>query len=117
MSMTVDDMKNIVITFVNIAEEQLDEKSFREMDNAGVEILKALDELEQYEAIGTVKIFETVIKSQMEYFNRMREYEKIGTVSEFRENKNFLEFLYNAINPNEMEQYLAMYHASEMKGE
>lgn len=87
MSMTVDDMKNIVITFVNIAEEQLEEKSFREMDDAGTEILKALDELEQYEAIGTVKVFETVIKSQMEYFNRMREYEKIGTVEEFRELK------------------------------
>ena len=87
MSMTVEDMKNIVITFVNIAEEQLEEKSFREMDNAGVEILKALGELEQYEAIGTVKVFETVIKSQMDYFYRLREYEKIGIVSEFRELK------------------------------
>ena len=51
------------------------------------DVLKAFAELEQYRAIGTVKVFETVIKSQMEYCNRMREYEKIGTVSEFRELK------------------------------
>lgn len=57
----------------------------------GIDIHKALEEIQQYRAI--------------------------GTVSEFRENKNFLEFLYNAINPNEMEQYLAMYHASGEKGE
>ena len=47
----------------------------------------------------------------------IQQYRAIGTVSEFRENKNFLEFLYNTILPNEMEQYLAMYHASEEKGE
>lgn len=47
----------------------------------------------------------------------IQQYRAIGTVSEFRENKNFLEFLYNHIQPNEMEQYLAMYHASGKKGE
>jgi hypothetical protein len=47
----------------------------------------------------------------------IQQYKAIGTVSEFRENKNFLEFLCNAILPNEMEQYLAMYHASGEKGE
>lgn len=45
----------------------------------------------------------------------LKAYRAIGTVSEFRENKNFLEFLYNTILPNEMEKYLAMYHASEEK--
>lgn len=47
----------------------------------------------------------------------LQQYRAIGTVSEFRENKNFLEFLHNTIQPNEMEQYLAMYNASEEKGE
>ena len=45
----------------------------------------------------------------------VQQYRAIGTVSEFRENKNFLEFLHNTILPNEMEKYLAMYHASEEK--
>lgn len=49
--------------------------------------------------------------------SEIQQYRTIGTVSEFRENKNFLEFLYNHIPPNEMEKYLAMYHASEEKGE
>lgn len=31
------------------------------------------------------------------------------------EDSKFLEFLWNTINPNEMEQYLAMYHAKEEK--
>lgn len=59
--------------------------------------------------------------SDCNYFNdaveRLAMYEDIGTVGELRENKNFLEFLYNHIQPNEMEQYLAMYHASGEKGE
>ena len=46
----------------------------------------------------------------------LMQYRAIGTVSEFRENKNFLEFLHNHILPNEMEQYLTMYHASGEKG-
>ena len=44
------------------------------------------------------------------------EYRAIGTVEEFealKEDKNFLEFLYNHIPPNEMEQYLSMYHIKE----
>lgn len=52
--MTVEDMKNAIITFVNIAEEECMSKEFEELDRNGVEILKALDELEQYRAIGTV---------------------------------------------------------------
>ena len=52
--MTVENMKNAVITLVNIAEEEVVSKEFEELDNNGVEILKAIDELEQYRAIGTV---------------------------------------------------------------
>ena len=55
--MTVEDMKNAVCTFVNIAEEYVEPKGFEELDSNGVEILNALSELEQYRAIGTVSEF------------------------------------------------------------
>lgn len=45
----------------------------------------------------------------------MRQYRAIGTVEECRENKEFLDFLYNIINPNDMEQYLSMYNCSDEK--
>lgn len=43
------------------------------------------------------------------------QYRAIGTVEECRENKEFLNFLYNRINPNDMEQYLLMYNCSDEK--
>ena len=45
----------------------------------------------------------------------VQQHRAIGTVEECRENKEFLEFLYNRINPNDMEQYLSMYHGSGEK--
>ena len=45
----------------------------------------------------------------------IQQYRAIGTVEECRENKEFLDFLYNIINPNDMEQYLSMYNCSDEK--
>lgn len=45
----------------------------------------------------------------------VKQYRAIGTVEECRENKEFLDFLYNIINPNDMEQYLSMYNCSDEK--
>lgn len=45
----------------------------------------------------------------------VEQYRALGTVEELKENKDFLEFLYNAIQPNEMEQYLSMYKAKDTK--
>lgn len=45
----------------------------------------------------------------------VQQYRAIGTVEECRENKEFLDFLYNRINPNDMEQYLSMYNCSDEK--
>lgn len=86
----------------------------------------ALEEVQKYIAIGTVE----ELKAAMKYVSLAKkhgtvgkaidacaEYEAIGTVSELQEKMNFLEFLCNAIQPNEMEQYLSMYHASGEKGE
>ena len=55
--------------------------------------------------------FEMAIKALEE----VQQYRAIGTPEECRENKEFLEFLYNRINPNDMEQYLSMYHGSGEK--
>lgn len=46
----------------------------------------------------------------------IQQYRAIGTIDEFKalkEDKNFLEFLYNQILPNEMEQYLSMYRMKD----
>jgi hypothetical protein len=67
--MTVEDMKNAVVTFVNIAEEEVISKEFEELDKNGVEILKALDELEAYRAIGTVEVFKYLKQSEHGYDN------------------------------------------------
>lgn len=67
--------------------------------------------------IGSGRKYPRSVGEYMDSIEELEQYRAIGTVSEFRENKNFLEFLYNAINPNDMEQYLAMYHASGRKGE
>lgn len=41
----------------------------------------------------------------------------LGTVEECRENKKFLDFLCNAINPNDIEKYLSMYHSTDEKSD
>ena len=59
------------------------------------------------------------IQQQMELLARMDEleqYRAIGTIEEFKalkEDGRFLEFLYNNIPPNEMEQYLSMYQIKD----
>ncbi len=39
----------------------------------------------------------------------------ISTLPSVRPDTKFLDFLWNVINPNEMEHYLSMYHSSEGK--
>lgn len=56
--------------------------------------------------------YRPVIKKALE---DVQKYRAIGTVEECRENKEFLNFLYNRINPNNMEQYLSMYNCSDEK--
>jgi len=63
--------------------------------------IKALEEVQQ-------------LRNEMWELNQIcRGYTSLGTVEECKENKDFLEFLYNHILPNEMEQYLSMYHTKE----
>ena len=51
----LDELKNAIIEMVSISEDAVMEKDFQELDNAGVEIIKRLDEVEAYRAIGTVE--------------------------------------------------------------
>lgn len=108
--------------------------------NAKDESIKALEEVQQYREIESelkeqyhanvdIKMLmnyfiETIFKGEKhdrfciltnEDADKWEAYKAIGTVDECRENKEFLEFLYNRINPNDMEQYLSMYHGSGEK--
>lgn len=49
--------------------------------------------------------------------NEIQQYRAIGTAEECRENKRLLEFLYDTINPNDMESYLSIYNASNEKSD
>lgn len=86
-------------------------------------VISALEEVQKIKELGDCYIIpknSTWEVNGIDIHKALREiqqYRAIGTVSEFRESKNFLEFLYNHIQPNEMEQYLAMYHASGRKVE
>ena len=76
----------------------------------------------EHEAISVLKMIEThgslptnAKDESIKALEEVQKYRAIGTVEECRENKEFLEFLYNRINPNDMEQYLSMYHGSGEK--
>ena len=75
----------------------------------------SIQRLGEYENIGTVEEFKALKEDWLNKSDRLIEYRKIGTVEECRENKEFLDFLYNRINPNDMEQYLSMYNCSDEK--
>lgn len=88
---------------------------------------KVIEELTEYRAIGTIEELKRLKalfgneNSEMpeiatKILKEYPEYLCIGTVEEFKalkEDKKFLEFLYNQILPNEMEQYLSMYHTKD----
>lgn len=67
---------------------------------------------ESLDAIDCEDVMDICIKALEE----IQQYREIGTVEEFKalkEGGRFLEFLYNHIPPNEMEQYLSMYQAKD----
>lgn len=87
--------------------------------------INALEEVQQYRAIGTLE----ELKEAMKYvwlvkkhgtigkaLEECAEYESIGTVEECLRNKDFLDFLSDKMNPNDFEIYLRLYNALEEKG-
>ena len=76
----------------------------------------------EQEAISVLKMIEThgslptyAKDESIKALEEVQKYRAIGTVEECRENKEFLEFLYNRINPTDTEQYSSMYHGSGEK--
>ena len=55
MSMTVEDLKDAVCDLVSIAEEHVERKYFEELDNKGVAIIDALEELRELKEKATAK--------------------------------------------------------------
>lgn len=75
------------------------------------ELKDLLDESEDRE----IKIERRFLEDFILLFYEARTYNLVGTAEQCIDNKNFLEFLCNTINPNDMEKYLSMYHAAEEK--
>ena len=67
------------------------------------EMRKAGENKEEYEDL----------EIALQVMKEIREYRELGTVEKCRDNNDFLDFLYNHIPPNEMEQYLYMYHTKD----
>lgn len=87
--------------------------------------IEALEEVQQYRAIGTV---EELIRGKMymdiakrhgtigRVIDECVAYETIGTPEECLQYKDFLDFLSDKMNPNDFETYLRMYNSLEEKG-
>lgn len=87
--------------------------------------IKALGEVQQYRALGTVEDLKTMKEhgaftgtelAQLAAMQRLREYERIGTPEECLRHNDLLDFIVDKMNPNEFEIYLQMYNALDEKG-
>lgn len=87
--------------------------------------IKALEEVQQYRALGTVEDLKTMKEhgaftgtelAQLAAMQRLREYERIGTPEECLRHNDLLDFIVDKMNPNEFEIYLQMYNALDEKG-
>ena len=88
--------------------------------------IKALEEVQQYRAIGTPEelrslkengAFTGMELAQLAAMQmRLREYEQIGTPEKCLRHKDLLDFIVDKMNPNEFEIYLQMYNALDEKG-
>lgn len=88
------------------------------MDKCDVFECKSTDECENCNycySQGTFGEQEEAFEFAIKCMKEVEQYRALGTVEELKENKDFLEFLYNKIQPNEMEQYLQMYNAKDTK--
>lgn len=91
----------------------------------GNSIIKALEEVQQYRAIGTLEELKAAMKyvylakkhgTVGQVIENCVKYEEIGTPEECLRNKDFLDFISDKMNPNDFETYLRLYNALEEKG-
>lgn len=78
--------------------------------NASIDLAKMCTE--NLERKREVQGYETAIKALEE----IQQYRAIGTVEECLRNKDFLDFISDKMNPNDFETYLRLYNALEEKG-
>ena len=71
------------------------------------------------ELIGRVRSNKYLMRSETDYITKaleeVQQYRAIGTVEECLRNKDFLDFLSDQMNPNDFEIYLHLYNALEEK--
>ncbi len=119
--MTIDEVHE----YLKSAKRQNDMVGILPGSDIGNTIIKALEELQRYRAIGTPE----ELKAAMKYVHLAKKhgtvgqviencvkYEEIGTPEECLQNKDFLDFLADKMNPNDFETYLLIYNALDKKG-
>lgn len=62
------------------------------------------------------KSFENAYAMAINALEEVQQYRAIGTPEECLQNKDFLDFISDKMNPNDFETYLRLYNALEEKG-
>ena len=79
-----------------------------------------MTENEIRELIRRVRSNRYLMRSETDYITKaleeVQQYRAIGTPEECLRNKDFLDFLADKMNPNDFETYLRLYNALEEKG-
>lgn len=119
--MTIDEVHE----YLKSAKRQNDMVGILPGSDIGNTIIKALEELQRYRAIGTLEELKAAMKyvylakkhgTVGQVIENCVKYEEIGTPEECLRNKDFLDFISDKMNPNDFETYLRLYNALEEKG-
>ena len=124
----IENIKNhAMVTLDHIAREEpnVNPLLYRGREEKANTILVMVQELEQYRAIGTLEELKAAMKyvylakkhgTVGQVIENCVKYEEIGTPEECLQNKDFLDFLTDKMNPNDFETYFRIYNAQEEKG-
>lgn len=124
----IENIKNhAVVTLDHIVKEEpnVSPLLYRGREEKADTILAMVQELEQYRAIGTLEELKAAMKyvylakkhgTVGQVIENCVKYEEIGTPEECLQNKDFLDFLTDKMNPNDFETYFRIYNAQEEKG-
>lgn len=119
--MTIDEVHE----YLKSAKRQNDMVCILPKSDMGKCLIKALEEVQQYRAIGTLEELKAAMKyvylakkhgTVGQVIENCVKYEEIGTPEECLQNKDFLDFLTDKMNPNDFETYLLIYNALDKKG-
>lgn len=70
----------------------------------------------QCELVQKVEDLNSAYDAAINALEELQQYRAIGTPEECLQNKDFLDFLSDKMNPNDFETYLRLYNALEEKG-